>query len=615
MTAGPSCRSRTVFTTLAERLFDAERPLLPTDLFTRHDALVWRRHPALPFVQALPLTQRKEPPNEPSASRQLAPFTLPTRTPDGLQVAGPAGWRLGVTVAPDGPAGGARTWARLLGPDPLDPAAEWRVLPDLPMAALSLPGLQLSASGTDDGLGTSLLKVQYRYDLPYTDEVQALAQPPKSGRAPDDESLRPDAPPEPGPPLGRETYAAHWRRLSEKAGLAAADATAAFGSKDDQVVVRNLVEPLTWKVDPTVGLDAYPGRVTIADAGTGTTLVLEGGTPAADGAGRAAAGTSDAAVRGISGLFAPDGDTHITLVSEPVDGAFVVEAGSMAAHRNPDGTFRDQRGLSRDRTREHDRLLTTTVRLDGSPHRDGAPDVVALVSSRAPWDLEVEPDHLWRLWFRDLPTRAGSFERAEGTSPAAEDVNDPEALGRAYNHLNGYEWRLADSDPPADDTPALRLCGLEFFPLSLERLDVADGVVERVDVVGRLQLPLGRRPTELTELGNVVRATFTVDGAGLALTGLEPAAGAGEWPLALSRGELGGAARIIWTGVRYEQATHTVELTGAELRFALFEVEWRVPLKPGTARFAADVNPVVPEAALPAADGAITTLAVTLTLD
>jgi len=49
-------------------------PTLADELKNR--PLVWRRHPHLPAVQSLPLTQSLNPPNYPSPSRQFAPFQL-----------------------------------------------------------------------------------------------------------------------------------------------------------------------------------------------------------------------------------------------------------------------------------------------------------------------------------------------------------------------------------------------------------------------------------------------------------------------------------------------------------------------------------------------------------
>ena len=58
----------------------ADKKVMPPDVLAAHKPIIWQRAPFLPTVQALPLTQTKNPPNYPSASRQLAPFyfSVPT---------------------------------------------------------------------------------------------------------------------------------------------------------------------------------------------------------------------------------------------------------------------------------------------------------------------------------------------------------------------------------------------------------------------------------------------------------------------------------------------------------------------------------------------------------
>ncbi|HEY0734357.1 MAG TPA: LamG domain-containing protein [Herpetosiphonaceae bacterium] len=607
-----------VFLPLAERLFTDDAPVLPRDLFTRHAALAWRRHPVLPTVQALPLTQAKQPPNEPIASRQFAPFALPTHTRAGLAVAVPDSWHFGVTIAANGLASGALTWPHWQSPPTLQPALEWRSLPDLPLAVLSLPGLQFDPSlfSPPSGLASSWLPLQYRYDLPYTDEVQALAQIPKQRRPADSVSPFPEEPPPVPPrPLIRETYAQHWRRLSEMASLAAADAVAAFGTEGEQQVVRGLVEPFVWLVEPTITLEPYPGNLAIAEPGAGGGLALElsSNVEAADSAGSLTAGASNAALRGFSSLFARhDGAIRLARPSDTMP--LIVEAGSLAAHPNGDGTFRDQRGLSRAATTETGALLRTIVHLDAPAH-NGGPDVVALTSTRMALSLEIDRTHHWQLWFRDLPIRAGSFLRDKTASPAAEDVNDPEALAREFNYLNGYEWRLADATTLAKAPPVLALCGLEFFPLKLTQLDVSDDQVQLVQLVGRLQLPLSAEPIEISDLSNAVQATFVRIAGQLTLDSLQLLAGGGEWPLALTKGEIGDAPRIVWAGVHYDRASHTLELTGAHLCFHLFGTEWRVPLPSATTRFSADIDDKPRQVDIPPIEGALVPTNVTFTLD
>jgi hypothetical protein len=607
-----------VFATLLDRLCGGTAPVLPPALFSAYEPLVWRRHRNLPFVQALALTQSINPPNEPISGRQFAPFALPTHQPAGLPLAVPDNWRFGVAVAKDGPTSGASTWPRLQNPAQPQPAAEWRTLPDLPLALLSLPGLQLDPSvyGAASGLQTDMLPLQYRYDLPYTDEIQALAQAPKERRRPDAVSPLPDEPPpEPPKPLTRETYVAHWRKLSEQASLAAVDAVIALQKGEaDGVGISGLIEPLTWPVTPTSDLRTYPGVLTLAEAGAGGVkpLELRGDLIAPDAAGSTTPGASSTALQGISGQFFARTDGTISQTGAAGAAAFLVTAGSMAAHANPDSTFRDQRGLSRAVTIESDTLLRTNVRLEASA---GASDTVELTSTRTAWQLEIEPGHSWQLWFRDLPTRNSSFQRADHvTSPAAQDVNDPEALSREFNYLNGYEWRLAEANLPGANGAALRLCGLEFFPLVLEQLDLAGDTLTKITLIGRLQLPLNDQPSEIADLGNAVRVTFTRSNGRLLLSDVALVSSMGEWPLALNQGELSEAPRIVWQRVGYDAITHAITLSGAQLRFHLFDVEWQIGVKQGTARFTAGTKSIAPALDIPTSPEPIALAEAALTL-
>jgi hypothetical protein len=180
----------------------------------------------------------------------------------------------------------------------------------------------------------------------------------------------------------------------------------------------------------------------------------------------------------------------------------------------------------------------------------------------------------WSLWFRDLPAIAGAFDRIATTrSSLAEDVNDPEAGSRGLNHLNGWEWRL-EGDAPSRWT----LYGLDFFPLTLEKVRVRDQVVEHVEMVGRLQLPV-ENGGEIDELANAVRLGFDVEGGRLALSSVQADSTAGgEWPLALSSGEAGDAPRIAWTNVSLSATRDRLDVSGAKLVFRLFDAEWRIPL-------------------------------------
>jgi hypothetical protein len=547
-----------------------EAGLLPETTFSEHLPLAWRRHRTLPMVQALPLTQSSSPPSHPSASRQLAPFELPV-VPVALDatktVELPSQWTFGR------PAGtGASAWPLPLGP--VTPAREWSGEYDLPLSSLSLPGLVLdpkastkTALPADAGTG---LPQQYRHDLPYVDEVHALAQLPKIPRRPDEVSPAPDSPlPAPPQPLSRETLGDHWHRLSERASLAALDAVAATTAQGE---VKAVVEPLAWPVSATVSTAAYPGSLTLANTGA---------APAAS-----ATLTGEGALKGLTGGFVEDAGNAMHLAPPGAAATYDVVAGSMAAAALADGRFRDQRGLARAATSTGPRVLRTRVKLaDVATEYD-------LTTLREAVPLAVGPAPAggtapeWRLWFRDLPVSGTSltFDRTDTRSPTAQDVNDPDAGSRAYNHLNGFEWRVE----PAT-VAGWKLFGLDFYPLTLEKVTVAgDGAVTHVELVGRLQIPVDGAG-ELEALANAVKLTFEPDGSGaLALVGVNAAGPGGDWPLGLSGGEAGDAPRIAWTQVALAPGRDALWVDGAALVFQLFGADWRIPLD----RLVFDATPV-----------------------
>lgn len=541
--------------------------------------LIWRRHPTLPMVQALPLTQTLSPPSYPSCNRQLAPFQAAV-APDAADAAilAPSGWRFGVDVA-----GGATTWPRFQGS--LTPAREWLLwdpakvaddgiepdpdapkiptpLFDLPLAALSLPGLVLDPRPEGEGLGAETatrLTLQYRYDLPYADELEALAQLPKTPRNPKDVSPLPDSPrPEPQRPLTRATFGNHWRRLSERASLASADAVATFFQSDGHTVVRNLVEPSDWPVNATLDLKAYPGVLVIdnADPAHPAALKLE----------------REASLRGLRGRFVNTTAGQIRLLSdsEPADNPYLVEAGGMAAHHETDGRYRDQRGLLRGATVRSGGMLRTSVVLTPG----GAQ--VDLTTLMAGLELKIGASGSWEFWFRDLPVQGTTFRRDAVRSAKSQDANDPEALSRDFNYLEGYEWRLQPSPAPSAPADSLKLYGLDFYPLMLEQVTLNGDAVQGLQVIGRLQLPLGKA-RELTDFASTVRLTFSAAaGWALALTSVARVGEVGEWPLTLQGGEAAGDPRLLWSTISL--GPDRLVVSDARLNFFLFGVEWSAPL-------------------------------------
>ncbi|CAN0447283.1 unnamed protein product, partial [Laminaria digitata] len=398
--------------------------------------------------------------------------------------------------------------------------------------------------------------------------------------------------------------------MSERASLSRADATDVIEIDDaGEKGVQNLVEPLKWPIEEaSIDGTAYPGSIVVKGKGLSEARLLE----------------EDEALRGLSGVFHDQDDGTMNDVSG--NGAsFEIEAGSMAASVSIEAAtdaseedtvwYRDQRGLSRAASRVGTRLVKTPIRFAGGV--DTANDKILedrydLTTALTSFPLHIGND-LWHFWFRDLPVANGSFVRE--TSDVAEardlDINDPEAASKELNFLTGYEWRLGD---PAEHV-ALPLFGLHFHPLTLVNVAVVGDAVSKIQIDGRLQLPLEavdseKPPFEQTDFSNIVRITFLLDEMTGALTFQGSEAGdtsdaillqseVMEWPVALRENEFSNAPLLCWTNVALvdDDGTEALEISGLILKFFQFEASWIVNVP--ALRFAADgTGPEVVEIAL-----------------
>jgi hypothetical protein len=545
--------------------------LLPAQALAAQPTLAWRRHPGLPMVQALALTQSNLPPNVPSANRQLLPFALPVAA-NGR----PDDWRIGSSAA-----AGAQNWPQLLSAT--RPHAAWwqtdgQALADLPMAALSIPGLHVDPAQTDGAVSmpAGWPAGSYRFDLPYTDEVHALASVPKTPRDPREVSPLPDDPPQTPPqPLDPTRYLAHWQRLAEQASLARGAATDGLVRTGNEQFVRGLVEPYDWPVRLEAQTAHYPGGLAFANAGGTEPLDLP---------------SPEAQLKGLSGHYVIEqhnGQQQLRQIQNEQANALLIEAGSMQAQRTENGSVRDQRGLLRRHTSQHGSLLATPLTFEETSN--GPAKNLTLLATLTACELQVGKQR-WQLWFRDLPIwlagsdlLTGAFIWQNSHSPRSEDVNDPEAVAREYNHLSGYEWRLGGATAGGS---FFKLYGLDLYPLRLEHVALANGKIKQVVIYGRLQLPLSKQ-VELSELGNMVALTFTAEGdeplelQAVALVQEEgQAAVVGEWPLSTSGGELDDAPRLIWPAILLSE--QGLQITSPRLEFFLFDTAWSVPCAPLT---------------------------------
>ncbi|HEX8637383.1 MAG TPA: hypothetical protein VF692_04925, partial [Pyrinomonadaceae bacterium] len=541
----------------------------------RHSPLVWRRHPHAPLVQALPLTQTQVPPSYPSPSRQLAPFEFSVESE-----------AVGAPTAIFGTENstGAKNWARWLNPRQADQNQEWSKAKFLYLAALDLPGLIFDPNSpanlfqtTDDFLPAQLL-----YGLPYTNEINALAQLPKDEKNAQAISLNQDAPPvKPAPAPRREHYAEHWQTLAEKAALAKADADKILGKNgaDGKTIVQNLIEPFNWTVKAKLKTDEYPSKVTLLDDLNGNGIELTGNLPEVSIPDENPKKVSS--LKGISGKFVLDGQ-NLRLDNSAADG-FKVVAQSFEA--SGDGSrLRDQRGLWRGATvpipnAAEPRLLKTALERQ-SP---SGSQLFALYTLMSPLTLKVNGAATWQFWFRDLPVFDSDkiFSRIK-TQKQAEDVNDPGAASSEANALAGYEWRLGQTGAP------VKLFGLNFFPLTLEKVSLGDDDVQSLEIIGRMQLPVEGK-TEFPEQGNAVRVVFSRRDGELKLAAVTSKLDdieiptppiSGVWNLNPQTEFF--APRLHWTKFEYPVIenplpTNKIRLA-ANLEFYLFDARWFIKM-------------------------------------
>lgn len=487
--------------------------------------LVWRKHPRLPFIQSLPLTQSLSPPSHPSSSRQLAPFELQYD-----QAPKPQKWFFHCESTNDDDT--SRRWPEYKAIDDLVPSVDWTDAGPsssgfrfLPMVSLSLPGIsahpidrsdatQFNVAPVPDPTGFAL-SLQWSFGLPYLSEIFALAQLPRNEGLTDqttgalrdalsdtDEmgALVGNRKPS---PLKRETFAEAWSEMAELAILANVDADAGleFVTSSSQRVT-GLISPYIWNVECSLNNTDFPGTFTFSevDAG-GQDLVLR--EPIASGAISTppVPAPQHTALRGIQGSFARIG-SNLRLVAFD-SGQFDVFAGTMAAAKSA-SALRDQRGLWRFPSTHNVKWLRTPVQHAGVD--------TTLTTSLETLRLDMEDFGEWNLWFKDLPIEGSSYLRTRSVTPFSpnEGINDPTADSPGENFKQGYEWKLGSND----GSTQLQIGPLQFFPLTLERVDFVGDDVSSVVITGRLQLKLASSPDSLPRSpereheSNVVRMTF-----------------------------------------------------------------------------------------------------------
>jgi hypothetical protein len=581
--------------TVYERLVGPEGPFELSELVA-NVPLVWRRHAKVPLIQSLPMTQSLTPPSYPSASRQLFPFALAM---DGKSptagLAQPGDWRFASESA--------LNWPRLTSG--AQAATKRADMDGLVLASLGLPGLVFDPNAAEALFVVAstdspdrIMPAQYRHEVALVDEVNALASLPK-----DEQPLADgQSPPQPPPGLQRADYQAFWEHLAQLAFSARADARDALAAAGGKTFVQGLIEPFLWQATATLGSAPYPGRISLADGASGRPIMWNGST-------------SDA-LRGIEGTFVRAAAAG-QIVLAPADAAeFTVVGEAMSAVLDTTGRLRDQRGLYREATQIMAAAATTWLKtrvvLADDVDAVGAPVLpVILWTMKSPLALSGASASPWDFWFRDLPAvdhgTTSTFDRAASRSIQRRAENNPAALSRTLNHLNGYEWRMGQRG-----AAPLSLGPLWFYPLSLESavFDSTGGLT--FSVIGRLHLPYSgvapKTSDEPVNRSNAVKLTFVagkLDAVEIAALDLDDAAlGASspaaapapvnEWPL--GDPDAGGDAPdppiLRWGQIALSGDKASLVLTGANVVYVRHGVTWTLPAANVTIRLSGTGDPV-----------------------
>lgn len=454
----------------------------------RKPALLWLRHPKLPTIQALPMTQDL-PANHPAASRSLAPFELPRGTKSKL---------------PEWPFACASKQAHAVWPTytgKLKPYSVWaKRAESLGMVLLSLPGATLLPNRENKTRKdqTLVFDLHYRHDLPYTDEIYATATLSNDKDAAPRQTITPI--------LRRKDYDDYWGLLANKAALATIDARDAFGRHNEKTTddrkpysVTHLAEPYVWRATVKPDLTQYPGSISLSDASGNDPIKLLG----------------TQALEGFSNNFSVLDAEGSSIQLDPV-GPLRLTAGSMHGHFD-NGLTRDQRGLQRGISRHQGKLIRTPVQLDTrtEPEQDIVQRIYQLVTLTEALATTVSAEaEGWKLWFRDLPVDpSGVFDAsAVHRSSQLDDINDPDAHSLEKNYLTGYEWRFGPKDFSPDNPHGYDL-HLMSVSVTEELIKEARSLVIVAFVDARLHIRIfdavGEKVVDKTESELVAGEAFT----------------------------------------------------------------------------------------------------------
>lgn len=536
---------------------------------------VWKAHPTLPAVQALPRALASLARTLPSGARALAPLRLRDapgqgrliyRAPVDMAAAGMA-----VTVSdPDATAHDVKATAFVHPND----GAPWR--DEIGMAVTTLPSMtlfvgmaapiakpgpkELAAPGSGeielgaDWAGVSTrVAAELRHDIALRDEHNAFARAPgptPAAPATPDENAKRQAerplPPDPefsplpgnGPHgtvadsdgrLPGNGWDCVWRFLNQRAALAALDRRSMLNKGDKAYALTGVFGGTDFALAPKDGV-MVDTRTAITTAGPGSALqhigrvtldfadkVATPGTLALHGL----PATSDLA--GINGSFRRGTET-IALV-----------AGTAAMDYRAGSGFTDQFGLNLIGSNSTGSLIIK--RLYRQPGDAGG---VRLVTLKEALVLDAATNLTFHC--TDVPLRDGPGSYLASFGNDADLAGRANAAGLDSNHLAGFRWSLCHADEPE---AWLVVQGLHFKPLELSEMTLRQNAdIDTIRIRGELRLAVGSGKQAVTlpqseglALLNIARTDsggwtleLALEGPGLTWPLAEPATFRGTTP-------------------------------------------------------------------------------------
>lgn len=396
------------------------------DAGTELPLMAWRRSPHDAFVSALPLTRSASLCTQPLQSRELAPFRLHGK----ISLMRADALRLPRLEA----AGQAPAWPQLSIGERTGPADDWgdrytgRSASGIGFASVRHAGIELQP-----GAGWQQPQYAWRYDLPWLDEMHALAALPPDAQgaaASGDGDLRDGA-------LDDVAMAAHARRRAD--ALALSRVQYAYASKltalDASAPVADLLPGLSCRFEIKLG-----------SAADGLQLAIDG-QPL----------TPTMALRGLSGRYQVQG----TVVALSADPANPILCGNAPATRRVGDWQVDYSGFARQGA-------------EWALYAGSAGPLVRVERVSGRMDLRCDAD-IWTLDYRQLPFSGDEWRGTAATLDA--DAWTPAGAAR-----HGHEWRLLSAGP-------LMLDGWPLWPSTLLR--VRRGARSEVDLVCRIGPDLG----------------------------------------------------------------------------------------------------------------------------